>query len=1606
MANSAPVFTDGGSVTLVSTNAAGVQGNSGSVTPVFSPDGTKVVFYSYASNLVPDDTNGAYDIFVKDLATGAVTRVSTSAAGAQGDDYSYAPVFSPDGTKVAFYSYASNLVPGDTNGVSDIFVKDLATGAVTRVSTSAAGAQGSNNSSTPVFSPDGTKVAFSSLASNLVPDDTNGLYDVFVKDLTTGAITRVSTDAGGAQGDGGSDVVVFSPDGTKVAFWSASSNLVPGDTNGNPDIFVKDLTTGAITRVSTDAGGAQGHNGSSSIPVFSPDGTKVAFWSASSNLVPGDTNYSVDIFVKDLVTGAITRISTDAAGAQGNDSSLRPVFSPDGTKVAFMSYASNLVPGDTNYSSDIFVKDLTTGAITRISTDAAGAQLDGASLGPAFSPDGTRVAFQYSNPDAGVTGIFIKDISPISTATATLTDDAAKAALSATGSLYFTDADAGDTHTVTVAPQAGALGTLTATVVPVAGGADHIDWSYAVNTDAIASLDAGQNRTETFTLTLDDGQGGTVSRDVTVTLNGIEDAPVITVPSAVSFAENGTGVVLAGFATDPDGDALTYTLSGADAGLFNLAADGTLTFKAAPDFEAPKDAGGNNVYDVVLNASDGTLSDSKAVAITVTDVAENAAPEWVSGGGGGGITLVSTNAAGEPGYSANAAPVFSPDGTKVAFSSIASNLVSGDTNDMPDIFVKDLATGAIARVSTSAAGAEGNGISYDPVFSPDGSKVAFYSSASNLVPGDTNGAWDIFVKDLTTGAITRVSTNAAGAQANSASSTPVFSPDGTKVMFYSDAFNLVASDTNNATDIFVKDLETGAITRVSTDATGAQGNGSSYGPFGAPAFSPDGTKVVFYSQASNLVPGDSNNTSDIFVKDLTTGAITRVSTNAGGGEGNGGSQAPTFSSDGTKVAFASGASNLVPGDTNNTSDIFVKDLTTGAITRISTDAAGAQGNYASYGPVFSPDGTNIAFYSYASNLVPGDTGLPDIFVKDLVTGAITRVTTDDISVYMNPESFDPSFSPDGRKVVFNSNADLVSGTSSAWGVLIKDLPFVSTTTATLTDAAALSSLSATGKLYFTDANTNDTHTVAVAPQAGALGTLSATVVPVANGPDRIDWSYAVNTDAIAYLDAGQSHTETFTLTLDDGHGGTITKDVTVTLNGIEDAPILTVPATASFAENGTGVVLAAAAADPDGDALTYTLSGADAALFTLAADGKLTFKAAPDFEAPKDAGGNNVYDVIVTASDGALSTAKAVAITVTDVADGGGTPPVYGDGNANTLFGAAGADTIYAGAGDDKVYGGLGDDRLFGGDGADALYGEAGNDTLYGGTGDDRLFGQDGTDTLYGEAGNDTLYGGAGDDRLFGQDGTDTLYGEAGNDSVYGGAGDDKVFGGDGLDALYGEDGNDTLYGGAGDDRLFGGDGVDTLYGEAGNDTLYGGAGNDTLSGGDGSDTLFGEAGNDILYAGAGDDTLSGGAGDDTLYGGVGINHLSGGAGHDRLVGNAAATDYFGLSGPDASSSDVFASFTSGTDKIVLNGADYGLAAGALDASHYQVGAAATGSVGTFLYNPSTGILSWDADGAAAGAAVTVATFVGSSAPVLSDFVIYWGPDTIFNGTDPFAIPA
>jgi Tol biopolymer transport system component len=372
--------------------AAGTQGDADSEYPSISADNRYVAFESVATNLVAGDTNGYSDIFVQDRQTGTTTRVSKSSAGVQGDYESYAAFISADGRYVVFESEATNLVAGDTNNHRDIFVRDRQTGTTWLVSKSSAGVQGDANSYDPSISSDGRYVVFHSYATNLVAGDTNTKPDVFVRDRQTGTTWLVSKSSAGVQGDGNSYIASISADGRYVAFVSEATTLVAGDTNAKADVFVRDRQTGTTTRVSRSSAGAEADD-TSSYSSISEDGRYVAFSSRATSLVAGDTGGNQDVFVRDRQTGTTYLVSRSSAGVQGSADSYYPSLSADGRYVTFDTYASNLVSGDTNAKRDVFVRDRSAGTTYRMSRSSAGAEGDDESLWSSVSEDGRYVTF-------------------------------------------------------------------------------------------------------------------------------------------------------------------------------------------------------------------------------------------------------------------------------------------------------------------------------------------------------------------------------------------------------------------------------------------------------------------------------------------------------------------------------------------------------------------------------------------------------------------------------------------------------------------------------------------------------------------------------------------------------------------------------------------------------------------------------------------------------------------------------------------------------------------------------------------------------------------------------------------------------------------------------------------------------------------------------------------------------------------------------------------------------------------------------------------------------------------------------------------------------------
>lgn len=819
--------TSGEVSTIIITKAAArPQSNYSSGMASISSDGMKIAFYSEGDNLTLGDVNGVADVYVADRASHETVMVSVASDGTQADRPSYYPAISGDGNHVAFVSAATNLVEHDANTTSDIFVHNLLTGTTTRVSVATDGTEANKESAEPSISSDGRYVVFTSYAMNLIPEDKNNVGDVFLHDTQTGITTMVSSTLDKVTvvpGNGESSSPRISADGRYVAFMSAATNLVSGDTNGAYDIFVKDLNTGTITRANLSSKAEQA-NFNCIQPDISADGKYVVFYSSATNLVDGDTNGSQDIFLRDTITSTTRRVSVKSDGAESNGASFYGSISRDGKFIAFVSQATNLVASDTNGLTDVFIHNVQTGVTSLISVSSKGIQGNKASLGtPRLSQDGTYVVFDSDS----------------------------------------TNLAAGDTNNAT----------------------DVFIRNTVAGTTIIDSVDEGSlegERGSSYSSISSDGRYVAFQSDsgilVTEDYNGYSDI----------------------FLSDTKNDTITrVSLSSSGGETDGVSSEPTIT----PDARY-------------------IAFTSEATNLTTDSDTNGSSDVFVLDRNSGDITKVSIATDGTEGDDYSYYPAISADGKFVVFTSDATNLVSNDTNWTTDVFIHNMSTGATARASVASDGTEADGESYiyPGGISSDGRYVAFESGATNLVTGDTNGVYDVFVRDMTTGITTRISVASDGTEGDMDSYGPSVSADGRYIAFYSDASNLVDGDTNTLTDVFVYDRNTSTTTRVSIATDGTEGNGSA----SMPSISADGRYVAYHSSSSNLVANDTNGKYDVFVYDRNTSTNTMVSVVTDSTIGNNMSASPSMSADGKHISFQSTATNLVAGYNRGIQNIYVR----------------------------------------------------------------------------------------------------------------------------------------------------------------------------------------------------------------------------------------------------------------------------------------------------------------------------------------------------------------------------------------------------------------------------------------------------------------------------------------------------------------------------------------------------------------------------------------------------------------------------------------------------------------------------------------------------------
>lgn len=367
---------------LISISSASVKGSASSTQQSVSADGRYVVFRSASSNLVSGDTNGSSDVFLRDRSTGTTSLVSVSSNGTQANYGGDSPSISYDGRYVVFTTNATNLDTSDTYPGADIYLRDIINGTTTLISKVANNPD--NNAVIGKISADGRFVVYQSKNPNTI------YQDIYVADLNDNSITLVSKDANNNNGNNSSEAPSISCDGGIIAFSSRATNFVSGDTNNSADVFTVERIGGNI--ISNLSIGGNNHSVAGTSAV-SCDGNYITFQSDATNLVSGDTNSSKDVFRYSRVNKQTELISKSTSSALGNGNSVEASISGDGRYIAYSSGSTNLVASDTNGTEDIFIRDTKTGTTELLSQNSTGTYGNFGSYAPVISADGKYAVY-------------------------------------------------------------------------------------------------------------------------------------------------------------------------------------------------------------------------------------------------------------------------------------------------------------------------------------------------------------------------------------------------------------------------------------------------------------------------------------------------------------------------------------------------------------------------------------------------------------------------------------------------------------------------------------------------------------------------------------------------------------------------------------------------------------------------------------------------------------------------------------------------------------------------------------------------------------------------------------------------------------------------------------------------------------------------------------------------------------------------------------------------------------------------------------------------------------------------------------------------------------
>ena len=884
-------------------------------------------------------------------------------------------------------------------------------------------ASGAGDSSSPIISADGRFVVFASTANNLVLNS-NGVpfssaslpvMNVYLRDRDSGTTALVSVNkAGSAGGNGDSWPRGVSTNGQFVLFESAANNLVLGDSNNQYDVFVRDMVGGTTTLVSVNTNGVSG-NGYSRDSVLTPDGRLVAFASFASDLVTTDTNWITDVFVRDLQSSTTLQVSAAATETnlyykmRGAGASLSPSITPDGRYIAFFSTATNVVPG-LQLSGDVYVCDLLSNSTTWASAAAR-------SIAQALLGTTNVISYQPAISDDGQDIAFQVrfNANPGTNSQGLILRYNVSSGLtdivSTNVNIPYQNVD--NTHNLTMSPDGRFIAFIGNASDALPGTTGVYLWDANTGSNTLVSADPGGN----------------------VATNAICAWPSVDSTGRyvtfLSSATNLTANPLLG-----DFHLFIHDMQTTSTSLVDKDSNGIgtgVSWEAVPSLTS-------DVRFVAFEAPDGDLvpNDSNGRSdVFVRDVVAQT-NELIS------VRDSSLSSLTPDGDSAVQQLAVSQDGRFVGLCSGADNLSPLDHNDLREVYVRDLLANSNILVSVDTNGIDaGDGVSLDPSISGDGRFVAFTSYAGNLVPGDTNNSQDVFVRDLQTGQTTAVSVSADGSTlGNTNSFSPTISADGRFVLYHSKAQNLASGSFGSGIEnLFVRDLQLGTNYALTKAGSGA---GVTWA-----AMTPDGHYVGLVGQVATSGQG-------IYVWDTLAGAnlytnfpvaaVTAFSISPNGqwlaystylgltllnvpamtstylssgmppGAAHGGIQ---FSSDAHWLVYSIGTS------TAGTNQVFLYDTIAATNLLVSQSYGGgspASGN--SDDPAISPDGRFIVFRSTSTNLIAGITnGAGNLFVYDRLMGATSLLTT--TSTGNDPASnlcLAPVFSGDGTMVFFRSFA--------------------------------------------------------------------------------------------------------------------------------------------------------------------------------------------------------------------------------------------------------------------------------------------------------------------------------------------------------------------------------------------------------------------------------------------------------------------------------------------------------------------------------------------------------------------------------------------------------